>query len=301
MKNEIIKEYEKCNICPRECGINRYKQKGYCKMPAQLYLSKAYLHMWEEPSISGEKGSGTVFFSGCNLKCILCQNYKIALGDYGKEVDSEELANIYLKLQEKGANNINLVTPSHYIINIAKSLKIAKKRGLKIPVVYNTSSYDKVESLKILEGLVDIYLADFKYMESDIAYKYSKAENYSKIAKKAIKEMYRQTGENVFGEDGLMRKGVIIRHLVLPGHKEDSKKIIKFLYSEYGDKVYLSIMNQYTAVRNLPYENLNRKVEDKEYEEIIDYAIKIGVENAYIQEGGTVSESFIPDFDLEGI
>ena len=294
-------EYENCNICPRNCNVNRYKSVGYCKMPAQLYASRASIHMWEEPPISGENGSGTVFFTGCNLKCIYCQNYEIALGSYGEEINSEKLADIYLNLQKNNVHNINLVTPSHYIPTIRKSLIIAKKRGLNIPVVYNTSSYDSVESLKTLRGLVDIYLADFKYFSNDISKKYSNAKNYVEVAKSAIEEMYNQVGINQFDENEMMKSGVIVRHLMLPDHLEDSKKIVRYLYSEYKDNIYLSLMNQFTPVRKVKYENLNKKISIKDYDKLIDYAISLGVENAFIQEGETVDESFIPSFNLSGI
>ncbi|MBP2025868.1 radical SAM protein [Peptoniphilus stercorisuis] len=294
-------EYENCNICPRNCNINRYKSVGYCKMPAQLYASRASIHMWEEPPISGENGSGTVFFTGCNLKCIYCQNYEIALGSYGEEINSEKLADIYLNLQKNNVHNINLVTPSHYIPTIRKSLIIAKKMGLNIPVVYNTSSYDNVDSLKTLRGLVDIYLADFKYFNDDISKKYSNAKDYVEVAKSAIKEMYNQVGINQFDENEMMKSGVIVRHLMLPDHLEDSKKIVKYLYSEYKDNIYLSLMNQFTPVRKVKYENLNKKISIKDYDKLIDYAISLGVENAFIQEGDTVDESFIPSFNLSGI
>lgn len=294
-------EYENCNICPRNCNINRYKSVGYCKMPAQLYASRASIHMWEEPPISGENGSGTVFFTGCNLKCIYCQNYEIALGSYGEEINSEKLADIYLNLQKNNVHNINLVTPSHYIPTIRKSLIIAKKMGLNIPVVYNTSSYDNVDSLKTLRGLVDIYLADFKYFSDDISKKYSNAKDYVEVAKSAIKEMYNQVGINQFDENEMMKSGVIVRHLMLPDHLEDSKKIVKYLYSEYKDNIYLSLMNQFTPVRKVKYENLNKKISIKDYDKLIDYAISLGVENAFIQEGDTVDESFIPSFNLSGI
>lgn len=294
-------EYENCNICPRNCNINRYKSVGYCKMPAQLYASRASIHMWEEPPISGENGSGTVFFTGCNLKCIYCQNYEIALGSYGEEINSEKLADIYLNLQKNNVHNINLVTPSHYIPTIRKSLIIAKKMGLNIPVVYNTSSYDNVDSLKTLRGLVDIYLADFKYFSDDISKKYSNAKDYIEVAKSAIKEMYNQVGINQFDENEMMKSGVIVRHLMLPDHLEDSKKIVKYLYSEYKYNIYLSLMNQFTPVRKVKYENLNKKISIKDYDKLIDYAISLGVENAFIQEGDTVDESFIPSFNLSGI
>ncbi len=253
--------------------------------------------MWEEPPISGEEGSGTVFFAGCPLGCVYCQNRRISKGETGTPVSIEQLASIYLKLQQMGANNINLVTPTHYVPQIKESLIKAKENGLNIPVVYNTSGYEKVETLKTLDGLVDIYLPDFKYFSLQIAGKYSKAQDYPIVAKEAIKEMFRQVGTPQF-ENAMMKKGMIVRHLILPNQKDDSKKIIEYLYNEYGDDIFLSIMNQYTPLENVvDYPEINRSVTGEEYEDVIDFAEEIGVENAFIQDGEAASESFIPDFE----
>ena len=257
--------------------------------------------MWEEPCISGENGSGTVFFAGCSLHCVYCQNAKISGGITGKAYSIRELSDAFLELMKKGANNINLVTPTHYIVQIAEALKIAKSEGLTIPIVYNTSGYEKVESLKFLNGLVDIYLPDCKYFSSELAKKYSNAPDYFEIALNAIREMYEQVGKPVFDEDGLMKKGVIIRHLLLPGQLSDSKAVIKAMYEEFEDNVFLSIMNQYTPMESVKekYPELAVKVTEAEYDELVDYAISLGVENGFIQEGETALESFIPDFDEE--
>ncbi|MBR6696802.1 MAG: radical SAM protein [Lachnospiraceae bacterium] len=290
---------EKCNLCPRNCNVFRDNKVGFCGVSNKIKIAKAYLHMWEEPCISGDKGSGTVFFTGCNLKCIYCQNHKIALSKYGKEISINELVDIFFMLKEKGANNINLVTPSHYVLQLKEALTIARQRGLGLPIVYNTSSYEKVESLKMLEGLIDVYLPDLKYVDSALSCEYSHAKDYFDVASLAIKEMYRQVGNPEFDADGIIKKGVIVRHLILPGHIEDSKNVIKYLYDTYGDNIYISIMNQYTpleGVKDIP--KLNRKLTDEEYDEVVDFAIDIGVENGFIQEGETALESFIPDFDF---
>ena len=292
-----MNELDKCMLCPRNCKVNRNKgEKGYCKSGNIMKISRYSLHMWEEPFISGEEGSGTIFFSGCNLGCIYCQNYKIASGEVGKEVSLDDFVQICLKLQERGANNINLVTPTHFIPLIRDGLALAKKEGLTIPVVYNTSSYENVEALKLLDGLVDVYLPDLKYYDDDLAMNYSNCKDYFKYATKAIEEMYRQVGKPVI-KKGLIKKGVVVRHLVLPNHLDDSKKIIKYL-SSYKDNIYISIMNQYTPVKKLKYDNLNHTVDDKDYDELIDYALDLGIKNAFIQEGETYKESFIPDFDV---
>jgi putative pyruvate formate lyase activating enzyme len=265
-------------------------------------VARAALHMWEEPCISGEKGSGTVFFSGCAMGCVYCQNHNIAIGAAGKEITVNRLSEIFLELQAKEANNINLVTPSHYVPQIVDAIIQAKEKGLHIPIVYNCSSYEKVETLKLLDGLIDIYLPDFKYMEDEIAIKYSNAKDYANYAKDAIAEMVRQTGEAQFNDDGIMTKGVIVRHLTLPEYLEDSKKIIHYLYKTFGDTIYISIMNQFTpldTVKNYP--EINRKITDEEYEELVDYAIELGVENGFIQEGETATDSFIPEFNEEGV
>lgn len=292
--NEILK---KCNLCPRNCGVNRYESLGFCKASDKVKVAYYSLHQWEEPVISGINGSGTVFFSNCNLKCIFCQNKKISTLGYGKEISNERLKEIFLELQAKGAHNINLVTPTHYVPQIVEVLKEAKTAGLNIPIVYNTSSYENVSTIMLLEGIVDVYLADLKYFDDSLGYKYSKCENYFEVAKAAIEAMYEQVGKFEIVDD-LMVKGVIVRVLVLPGHADDSKNLIKYLHETYGNNIIISIMNQYTPVEVIDkYPNLNRKVSDEEYEEVIDFAVELGVEIAFIQEGETQDTSFIPDFD----
>ena len=264
-------------------------------------VARAALHFWEEPCISGEEGSGTVFFSGCNLRCVYCQNVEIAAGVRGKEISVKRLSEIFLELQEKGANNINLVTPSHYYPQIKEALLFVKEQ-LHIPVIANTSSYDSVEVLREMEGLIDIYLADYKYADSIMAKKYSHAADYPQVAAEALSEMFRQVGEPEFDERGIMKKGMIIRHLLLPGCSDDSKNVLKYLYETFGDSVFISIMNQYTPLAHVEkYPEINRRVTDEEYEEIVDYAIELGIENGFVQEGETAEESFIPDFDGEGV
>ena len=294
--------YKKCNLCSRKCSINRYERNGICGANDKVKIARAALHYWEEPCISGDTGSGTVFFSNCNLKCIFCQNKKISTNGFGKEVEIEELSNIYLNLQKQGANNINLVTPTHYVPSIIKSLEKAKNNGLKIPVVYNTSSYETKETMDLLDGNIDIYLPDLKYYNNEHAFNYSNVKDYFKIATNNIKEMYNQVGKNIFDENGMMIKGVIVRVLLLPNHVEDAKMILKYLYETYKDNIYISIMNQYTPIECIEkYPDLNRKVTQEEYDELINYACDLGIINAFIQEGETQSESFIPDFNLDGI
>ena len=291
-----FKSLSKCSLCPRGCLINRYKNTGFCGANSKLRLSYYSLHYWEEPILSNKNGSGTIFFSNCNLKCIFCQNKKIAEG-YGKDISLKRFEEIILELQDKGANNINLVTPTHYIPQIRYVLQKIKHKALKIPVVYNTSSYDSVKSLKTLSGLVDIYLADLKYFDDELGRKYSHVDNYFKYATLAIDEMYRQV-PNIKINNDIMESGLIVRVLVLPGHIDDSKKIIKYLYDKYKDNIIISIMNQYTPVYKTNYPNLNRKLSDEEYEEVINYAYDLGIRNSFIQEGDTQEESFIPDFDI---
>ena len=290
-------------LCPRECGVNRKKgEMGVCGQTAAIKAARAALHMWEEPCISGQNGSGTVFFSGCNLGCIFCQNHNIATGKAGIEISIERLAEIFLELQEKGANNINLVTAGHFLPQVAVALEMAKEQGLHIPVVYNSSGYEKAKTLKMLDGLVDIYLPDFKYMDAVLAKKYSHAQDYPEIAKEALSEMVRQVGKAEFDSRGMMKKGVIVRQLLLPGHVKDAKNVLKYLYETYGDRIYISMMNQYTpmpAMKDDP--QLSRKVTDREYERLIDYAISLGLKNGFMQEGETAKESFIPEFDGEGV
>lgn len=287
--------FNKCNLCPRECSVNRNnKELGYCRALNKLKIGGYHLHMWEEPIISGKNGSGTIFFSYCNLRCIYCQNYDISIYDNGEEITIDRFANICLELQDMGAENINLVTPSHYIPLIREGLIMAKDKGLNIPIVYNTSGYEKVDSLRLLDGLIDIYLPDFKYYDDNFG-KYSNVNNYFEIADKAIQEMYRQVGSSII-KKGIMRRGIIVRHLVLPHHSDDSKKVVKYLYDKYGDNIYLSIMNQYTPVRRCKYLELNDKVSEKEYDNVIDYAYDLGIRRCFVQDSESQSESFIPVF-----
>ena len=278
---------------------------GYCMMEDGIYLARAALHMGEEPCISGESGSGAVFFSGCNLRCVYCQNHEIAGGRKGRQVSVERLSQIFLELQDKGAANINLVTPDHFIIKIAEAVLLAKEKGLRLPVVYNGSGYEKEGIIENLSGIVDIFLTDFKYMDEKAAQKYSFAPDYPEVAKKALAQMVKLVGEPVFDEKGMMTRGVIVRHLLLPGHKRNAKDVIRYVYETYGDRVYLSLMNQYTPFERLKensdYRELCRKITRREYETVVDYALSLGVRNAYIQEGDVAKESFIPAFDYEGI
>lgn len=297
------KEQSGCRLCPRECGRDRKHGKvGYCGVTGTKIMgARAALHMWEEPCISGEEGAGAVFFSGCPLRCVYCQNYDIAHVKRGTEISVERLAEIFLKLQEKRANNINLVTPTHYSVEIIRAVQIAKEKGLRIPIVYNCSGYEKVDTLKKLDGIVDIYLTDFKYMDEEIAARYSNAKDYPEVAKAALHEMVRQCGQPEFDERGIMTRGVIVRHLLLPGFVQNGKDIVNYLHETYGESIFVSLMNQYTPLPHVAaYPEINRKVTAEEYDELVDYAIEIGVENGFIQEGETAKESFIPDFDNEG-
>lgn len=295
---DILKE---CSLCPRNCRVNRYETTGFCKGTDKVKLAYYSLHQWEEPVISGQNGSGTVFFSHCNLQCIFCQNKKISTGGYGKEISNLRLKEIFLELQSKGAHNINLVTPTHYVPQIVSVLQEVKNKELKIPVVYNTSSYENVKTIEMLEGIVDIYLADLKYFDNNLGCKYSNCRDYFKYASEAIEAMYKQVGKfKIVGD--LMKSGLIVRILVLPGHVNDSKNLIKYLYNRYGDNIIISIMNQYTPIDVIDdYPNLNRRITDEEYENVVDYACSLGVEMAFIQEGDTQEKSFIPDFDDSNI
>ena len=294
---------KECKVCPRNCGADRLSdQKGFCRAGAEIILARAALHMWEEPCISGKEGSGAVFFSGCSLGCKFCQNGQISRGQTGKKVTADRLADIFLELQQQKANNINLVTAGHFLPQVAEAIEKSRNRGLQIPVVYNSSGYEKSEMLKLLEGLVDIYLPDFKYMDPELAEKYSYARDYPEVAKEALKEMVRQTGTLEFDRRGIMKKGVIVRHLLLPGHVKDSRRVLEYLLSTYGKEIYISLMNQYTpmpAMKDDP--RLSRKVTDREYQRLIDYGLQLGLENGFIQEGETAKESFIPEFNGEGI
>lgn len=292
----------KCMLCPRQCGIDRDSGRGYCGESERVRVARASLHMWEEPCISGKTGSGAVFFTGCPLKCVFCQNQEIASGNRGRELTISQLAELFLVLQHKGAANINLVTPTHFTPQITAALRMSRSDGLCIPVVYNTSGYEQVETLQMLEGLVDVYLPDLKYYSSELSARYSNAPDYFARASLAIEEMVRQVGspsfdDTLYGEK-MMQRGVIVRHMVMPGHIRDSREIIRYLYNTYQDNVYMSIMNQYTPLVDMAaYPEISRRVTRREYEKVIDYAIGLGVENAFMQEGNTAKESFIPDFD----
>lgn len=298
-----LNDLEHCMLCPRVCRVNRkLGQKGYCRESAEPMIGRAALHYWEEPCISGTKGSGAVFFSGCNMGCVFCQNYNLSRAKEGKVVTVRRLAEIFLELEAQGAHNINLVTPTHYVVAIIEALELAKTRGLTRPIIYNCSGYERVETLEMLDGLVDIYLPDCKYYSEELAKKYSHAPLYFEVASKAIEEMVRQVGSPKFDEEGIMQKGVIVRHLMLPGKLMDSKAIVKYLYAQYKDTIYMSLMNQYTPLPHvIDYPELNRKVSRKSYERLIQYALDLGVENAFIQEGETATESFIPIFNGEGV
>jgi putative pyruvate formate lyase activating enzyme len=293
---------ENCKLCPRNCGVNRINGEfGFCGATDKLKVARASLHMWEEPCISGENGSGTVFFSHCSLKCIFCQNNNISQNNFGKEITIERLAEIFIELQNKKANNINLVTPTHYVPQIIEAIKIARKNGLIIPIVYNSSGYENVETIRLLNGYIDIYLPDFKYYDNSLAVKLSNTPDYFSKALACIDEMVSQVRENIFDENGIMQKGIIIRHLILPGHTIDSKKIIKELLDKYKNKVYISLMSQYTPIKSLPYNELNRKLSKTEYNRVVDYAINLGLTNGFTQDGESAKESFIPNFNIFGI
>lgn len=311
-----ISLFENCTLCPRKCGATRTNEanrnlsnstgddirNGYCGQTNQIKLARAALHYYEEPCISGSNGSGAVFFSGCNLGCVFCQNQSISHENYGKVISVERLAAIFIELQNKSAHNINLVTPTHFVPSIIKAIKAARTGGLSIPIVYNTSSYEMPETINLLNGHVNVYLPDFKYWDNELAQKYSKAPNYREFAIKSIDKMVEQRPVQKFDEKGIMQEGVIVRHMILPGHTKDSMKIIEYLYKTYGNSISLSLLSQYTPLKHVEkYPELNRKITKREYNKVVDYALSLGVSNAFIQEGNAVGESFIPQFNLEGI
>ena len=301
MKN--MNKYENCLLCPRKCGINRRTgQTGVCGVSCEIKVARAALHYWEEPCISGKRGSGAVFFSGCSLHCVFCQNREISDGKEGKVISKERLSDIFIELAGKGANNINLVTPGQYIPDIVWAVNDAKSRGMKLPIIYNTSGYENVTELKLLEGIVDVYLPDFKYMDSTLSARYSRAKDYPSVAKQALSEMVRQQPDVVIDDaTGLIQKGVIVRQLLLPGHVNDAKAVLKYLYDTYHDHVYISMMSQFTPIALKNYPEINRTVTRREYERLVDYALEIGITNAFIQEGDVAKDSFIPAFDCEGV
>lgn len=301
MKN--MNKYENCLLCPRKCGINRRTgQTGVCGVSSEIKVARAALHYWEEPCISGKRGSGAVFFSGCSLHCVFCQNREISDGKEGKVISKERLSDIFIELADKGANNINLVTPGQYIPDIVWAVNDAKSRGMKLPIIYNTSGYENVTELKLLEGIVDVYLPDFKYMDSTLSARYSRAKDYPSVAKQALSEMVRQQPDVVIDDStGLIQKGVIVRQLLLPGHVNDAKAVLKYLYDTYHDHVYISMMSQFTPIALKDYPEINRTVTKREYERLVNYALEIGITNAFIQEGDVAKDSFIPAFDCEGV
>lgn len=289
-----------CNLCPFKCNINRSNAFGKCKCGVLPKLALASVHFWEEPCISGENGSGTVFFSGCNLSCIFCQNHKISHSGFGKEVSTERLAEIFLELQEKNVNNINLVSPTPYVLQIIKALDIAKVNGLKIPVVYNTNSYENIETIKMLDGYVDVYLPDLKYFDDSIGKEYSKIPNYFDVASKAIIEMHSQVPKNIFNTTGIMQKGIIIRHLILPGNVTQTKKILNWISDTLPSDTFISIMAQYfPTFKAKEHDIINRKISKREYEMVLNMLSSF--ENGYIQELSDCEEEYVPNFDLSGI
>jgi len=298
-----MKTLESCNLCPRGCNVNRSKgELGFCRASKDIKLARVSLHHFEEPCISGKNGSGTVFFSNCSLRCVFCQNHQISQEGFGTEVTVEKLSEIFMRLQSSKAHNINLVTPTHYVPQIIAALNLSKKAGLKLPIIYNSSGYENLETLKMLKGYIDVYVPDLKYFNDKYAIKYSGVKNYFSNASIAIKEMFAQAPKAEFSPEGLITKGVIIRHLMLPGLLFDSKKIIDYIASTYGDKVFVSIMNQYTPMFHaFDYKEINKQLNPKHYDALINYALSKGITNGFIQDIGTCSKDFVPDFDLRGI
>ncbi|MCR4893966.1 MAG: radical SAM protein [Eubacteriales bacterium] len=294
---------EVCKLCPRRCGIDRSTARGFCNSPAVPVVARAALHFWEEPCISGDRGSGTVFFSGCTLRCVYCQNREISRGKAGKQITVERLEEIFFELKDKGAHNINLVTPDHFAVPIVQAVRRARNRGLDLPIVMNTGGYVSDETYDLLKQAADIWLTDFKYSDSALSAKYSGAPDYPEVAAHALERMVEDTGSPVYDADGMMQKGVIVRILLLPGQVEDAENTVRQIWDKYGDRVVLSLMDQYTppsgGLEGFP--ELERTVTDEEYDALCDLALDLGIEEAYVQEGGTQSESFIPPFDLEGV
>lgn len=290
----------KCNLCPRSCNVNRLtNQFGFCHSGSNVKIGRADLHHWEEPCVSGKNGSGTVFFSNCNLKCVFCQNHLISQENTGIEISIKKLSQVFIELQNKKAHNINLVTPTHYAAQIIDAVSLSKNHGLSIPVLYNTNSYENVDTIRALKGTIDVFLPDLKYFSDKYSVKYSNAKNYFKVASKAIEEMINVVGSPVFDKDGMIQKGVIVRHMMLPGLLFDSKKIIDFLYNEFGDSIYISIMNQYTPLHKAcDYPEISKTLNPKMYDSLVDYAISLGITQGFIQEDGSANKSYVPDFDF---
>lgn len=287
-----------CNACPRGCNVDREVSFGYCKSPEKFKLARASLHYWEEPCISGKNGSGAIFFSGCNLGCVFCQNYEISHGCKGVEVSDDDLVRIMKRLVDEGANNINFVNPTHYSLQL---LRVLEKYKPPVPIVYNTSGYDSVETLKMLDGAVDIYLPDFKYIRPEKALKYSKAEDYPQVAEEALAEMKRQVGDDVFNEKGIMQRGMIIRHLVLPSNTNSSISVLDYLAENFGD-TYISVMAQYVPCGDLTeYKEINRRLTQREYDKVVNHIFDLGLQKIFVQELESAVTDYIPDFDLTGV
>ncbi len=294
---------EKCEICPRKCNVNRLRgDKGYCKCDDKIKIALVSTHNFEEPCISGNNGSGTIFFSNCNLNCIFCQNHEISQEGKGVNVGIERLAQIFIEQQQRNVNNINLVTPTMYIYQIIEAIKIARKKGLKIPIIYNSNGYENVETIKVLDGYIDVYLPDLKYYSDNISIKYSSAPHYFEVATKAIKEMYSQVGKAIFDENGIIKSGVIIRHLILPNHIQNTKNILKWIKLNMPKDIYVSIMAQYfPAYKAKQDSQINRKISKKEYKEVESYLYSLDLENGYMQDLGEHEEEYVPNFDFRNI
>ena len=294
--------YEKCNLCPRQCGVNRKIRQGACGVfGSKIRVGRAMLHKWEEPCISGANGSGAIFFSGCSLGCIYCQNQSLSRQKTGVDITVRQLTDVMLRLQDEGAHNINFVTPTHYVPDLLAATHSAAAEGFHLPIVYNTSGYETPQTVRALQGTVDIFLTDFKYFDNLWAQRYSGVSDYVEYAKAALAQMVRQTGRAEFDQNGLMRRGVIVRHLMLPGHTRDSEQVLRYLRATYGDDIYISLLNQYTPLSSLKYENLNRTISPRMYERMVDFACMLGIKNGFIQQEGTQKESFIPSFNGEGV
>lgn len=293
----MVIEMSVCNICPRKCGADRNNSSGVCGVGEKIRIARAAPHFWEEPCISGTGGSGAIFFSGCNMKCEFCQNYDISNGCFGADISAQRLCEIYDELIYLGVHNINLVTPTHFSREILTTLE----KPLPVPVVYNSSGYDSVDTLKLFSGKVQIYLPDMKYASADIAKRYSRAPDYPEVAKKAIREMFSQVGECIFDEDGILQKGVVIRHLMLPDELENTLDVIDFVSSEFGDKVIFSLMSQFTPNENCKSPSLQKRISQEEYDKAVDYIYLCGMENVYVQDFSSAEKEFTPDFDLTGL
>ena len=301
----LLRVLQDCELCPRKCRVDRSKTKGFCGASDKVKIALVSLHKWEEPCLVGENGAGTIFFSNCNLCCVYCQNYEISQLSCGAEVEIDRLAEIFLEQQSRGAANIELVTPTHYVPQIIEALKISKTRDLRLPIVYNTNGYDNIETIEMLRGYVDIFLPDLKYCNNEMAYSYSAAPRYFEIATAAIKKMFDITGKIEFDDSGQLKRGVIVRHLILPNYRHDSMKIVEWLYKTFGDDIYISLMNQYTpmfkVVESKQYKKLNRRLTTFEYDSVVNHAAELGVKNCYIQIGKTSDKSFVPNFDCTGV